>query len=105
MNIEYTGIVLRAMLGFWKVSFANAKRNVTVLRADRRKPRNTLQNPQNLFLFKKGDAMSQQIYIPLGGQHPIPYEFEADTMQVPRGQSSVLSGNYSDGQSDEQPKQ
>ena len=34
--------------------------------------------------------MSQQIYIPLGGQHPIPYEFEADTMQVPRGQSSVL---------------
>ena len=54
MNIEYTGIVLRAMLGFWKVSFANAKRNVTVLRADRRKPRNTFQNPQNLFLFRKG---------------------------------------------------
>ena len=35
--------------------------------------------------------MSQQIYIPLGGQYPIPYEFEADTMQVPRGQFSVLS--------------
>ena len=34
--------------------------------------------------------MSQQIYIPLGGQYPIPYEFEADTMQVPRGKSSVL---------------
>ena len=34
--------------------------------------------------------MSQQIYLPLGGQYPIPYEFEADTMQVPRGHSSVL---------------
>ena len=34
--------------------------------------------------------MSQQIYLPLGMQYPIPYEFEADTMQVPRGQSSVL---------------
>ena len=34
--------------------------------------------------------MSQQIYLPLGGQYPIPYEFEADTMQVPRGKSSVL---------------
>ena len=34
--------------------------------------------------------MSQQIYLPLGGQYPIPYEYEADTMQVPRGQSSVL---------------
>ena len=34
--------------------------------------------------------MSQQIYLPLCGQHPIPYEFEADTMMVPRGQSSVL---------------
>ena len=34
--------------------------------------------------------MSQQIYLPLGGKYPIPYEFEADTMQVPRGQSSVL---------------
>ena len=34
--------------------------------------------------------MSQQTYLPLGGQYPIPYEFEADTMQVPRGQSSVL---------------
>lgn len=33
---------------------------------------------------------SQQIYLPLGGRYPIPYEFEADTMQVPRGQSSVL---------------
>ena len=35
--------------------------------------------------------MSQQIYLPFGGQYPIPYEFDADTMQVPRGQSSVLS--------------
>ena len=34
--------------------------------------------------------MSQQIYLPLSGRYPIPYEFEADTMQVPRGQSSVL---------------
>ena len=34
--------------------------------------------------------MSQQIYIPLGGKYPIPYEFEADTMPVPRGQYSVL---------------
>ena len=34
--------------------------------------------------------MSQQIYLPLGGQYSIPYEFDADTMQVPRGQSSVL---------------
>ena len=34
--------------------------------------------------------MSQQIYLPLGGQYSIPYEFEADTMQVPRGHSSVL---------------
>ena len=34
--------------------------------------------------------MSQQIYLPLGGQYTIPYEFEADTMLVPRGQSSVL---------------
>ena len=34
--------------------------------------------------------MSQQIYLPLGGQYSIPYEFEADTMLVPRGQSSVL---------------
>ena len=35
--------------------------------------------------------MSQQIYLPLGGQYPIPHEFEADTMPVPRGQFSVLS--------------
>ena len=42
------------------------------------------------FSIKKGHAMSQQIYIPLGDRYPIPYEFEADTMQVPRGQSSVL---------------
>ena len=28
--------------------------------------------------------MSQQIYLPFGGQHLIPYEFDADTMQVPR---------------------
>ena len=34
--------------------------------------------------------MSQQIYLPLGDQYPIPYEFEADTMPVPRGQYSVL---------------
>ena len=34
--------------------------------------------------------MSQQIYLPLSGASPIPYEFDADTMQVPRGQSSVL---------------
>ena len=34
--------------------------------------------------------MSQQIYIPFGDRYPIPYEFEADTMPVPRGQSSVL---------------
>ena len=36
-------------------------------------------------------AMSQQIYLPLGGQYPIPFEFEADTMQVPRGQYSAIS--------------
>ena len=35
--------------------------------------------------------MSQQIYLPLGGKYPIPYEFEADTMQVPRGQYSILA--------------
>ena len=34
--------------------------------------------------------MSQQIYLPLGNKYPIPYEFEANTMPVPRGQSSVL---------------
>ena len=34
--------------------------------------------------------MSQQIYIPLGGHYPIPYEYEADCMQVPRGKYSVL---------------
>ena len=34
--------------------------------------------------------MSQQIYLPFGGQYTIPYEFDADTMQVPRGPSSVL---------------
>lgn len=34
--------------------------------------------------------MSQQIYLPLGGNYPIPHEFESDTMPVPRGQSSVL---------------
>ena len=34
--------------------------------------------------------MSQQIYLPLGDKYPIPYEYEADTMQVPRGKSSVL---------------
>ena len=34
--------------------------------------------------------MAQQIYLPIGGLHPIPYEFETDTMQVPRGQFSVL---------------
>ena len=35
--------------------------------------------------------MSQQIYLPFGERYPIPYEFEADTMQVPRGQYSILS--------------
>ena len=35
--------------------------------------------------------MSQQIYIPLDGIHPIPYEFETNTMPVPRGQFSILS--------------
>ena len=35
-------------------------------------------------------SMRQQIFLPLGGIHPIPYEFEADTMPVPRGQHSVL---------------
>ena len=35
--------------------------------------------------------MSQQIYIPIDGIYPIPYEFEADTMPVPRGQFSILS--------------
>jgi len=34
--------------------------------------------------------MSQQIYIPLGDKYPIPYEFETDTLPVPRGQYSVL---------------
>ena len=34
--------------------------------------------------------MSQQIYLPLSGQYTIPYEFDADTMQVPRGHSTVL---------------
>ena len=34
--------------------------------------------------------MSQQIYLPLGGRYPIPYAFDADTMPVPRGHSSVL---------------
>ena len=36
-------------------------------------------------------SQSQQIYFEFGGTYPIPYEFEADTMQVPRGQYSVLS--------------
>ena len=35
--------------------------------------------------------MSQQIFLPLDGVYPIPYEFEADTMPVPRGQFSILS--------------
>ena len=34
--------------------------------------------------------MSQQIYLPLSGQYPIPYEFEDSIMLVPRGHSSVL---------------
>ena len=34
--------------------------------------------------------MSQQIYLPFGGKYPIPYEFETDTMPVPRGHTSVL---------------
>lgn len=33
---------------------------------------------------------AQQIYIPLEGRYPIPYEFEADTLPVPRGQHSIL---------------
>ena len=58
---------------------------------------------QNLFLFKKGYAMSQQIYLPLGGRYPIPYEFDADTMQVPRGAGGPLErcfdgdGNFKKG--------
>ena len=35
--------------------------------------------------------MSQQIYLPLGDKYPIPHEFEADTLPVPRGQFSILS--------------
>ena len=35
--------------------------------------------------------MSQQIYLPFGEKYPIPYEFEADTLPVPRGQFSILS--------------
>jgi len=42
------------------------------------------------FSIKKGVAMSQQIYIPLGDKYSIPYEFESDTMPVPRGQYSVF---------------
>ena len=34
---------------------------------------------------------TQQIYLPIGGLYLIPYEFEADTMQVPRGKFSILS--------------
>ena len=34
--------------------------------------------------------MGQQIYLPIGDIYPIPYEYEADTMQVPRGKYSVL---------------
>ena len=34
--------------------------------------------------------MSQQIYLPLSGKYPIPYAFDADTMPVPRGHTSVL---------------
>lgn len=34
--------------------------------------------------------MSQQIYLPFDGKYPIPYEFEVDTMPVPRGPYSVL---------------
>ena len=34
--------------------------------------------------------MNQQIHLPLAGRYPIPYEFETDTMPVPRGQYSVL---------------
>ena len=47
--------------------------------------------------------MSQQIYLPLGGRYPIPYEFEADTMQVPRGAGGPLErcfdgdGNFKKG--------
>ena len=47
--------------------------------------------------------MSQQIYLPFGGQHLIPYEFEADPMQVPRGAGGPLErcfdgdGNFKKG--------
>lgn len=34
--------------------------------------------------------MRQQIYLPFGSAYPIPYEFEADTMQVPRGPGGPL---------------
>ena len=42
------------------------------------------------YFLWEGLSMSQQIYLPFGGAYPIPFEFEADTMQVPRGKSSVL---------------
>jgi len=34
---------------------------------------------------------TRQIYLPIGGLYPIPYEFEKNTMPVPRGQFSILS--------------
>lgn len=35
--------------------------------------------------------MNQQIYLPISGLYPIPYEFEENTMPVPRGEFSVVS--------------
>ena len=37
------------------------------------------------FLCGKGTMSIQQIYLSLEDRYSIPYEFEADTMQVPRG--------------------
>ena len=34
--------------------------------------------------------MSQQVFLPIDGVHPIPYPFEVDTMPVPRGQFSIF---------------
>ncbi len=36
------------------------------------------------FLCGKRTMSIQQIYLSLEGRYPIPYEFEANTMQVPR---------------------
>ena len=34
--------------------------------------------------------MSQQIYLSFGDQYLIPYEFDADTLRVPRGAGGPL---------------